>query len=276
MILNGLKKIVEDNQESRGLGFLRNLLKENLQYYVLDFLFSSAWGEKLLFKGGTCLRLCFDLPRLSEDLDFDVKNFEDMNVKTFSKDIENYFQKNMQFKKISTKIAGNGHQIFLKFPILSDLGLVKNIKSESDLLLLRIDLSPVLFKSYKEELSVKTSSEFNFILKRYSLPDLFGCKITAILKRSFKKGKRVNFKGRDYFDLIWFLEKNVKPNFEIIKELTGTKDKKKILIELDKKVDSVKEKYLLEDLRPLFRDQKWVLNFTKNFKKIYESEKIKN
>ncbi|RLC35608.1 hypothetical protein DRH14_00505 [Candidatus Shapirobacteria bacterium] len=275
MLLSSLKKIVEENQVGKNFSLVRNLLKENLQYYVLDFLFSSKWAERLLFKGGTCLRFCFDLPRLSEDLDFDVKNYSASVSQEVAKDIENYFVKKWQFKKIKTKVAGNGHQIFLKFSVLADLGLVKNPKSETDILFLRIDLSPVLSKSYEEELSVKSTYDFNFILRRYSLSDLMASKIVAILRRSFKKGKKVNFKGRDYFDLWWFLDRGVKPNWKMIKELAGIKTRSEVVRQLDKKVGLVKEAYLMEDLRPLFKDQKWLVNFVKNFKKIYESERVK-
>ncbi|MBU0579152.1 nucleotidyl transferase AbiEii/AbiGii toxin family protein [Patescibacteria group bacterium] len=71
MILQSLQKIFDHHQDDSPL-YVRNLLKESLQYYVLNYVYNSAYAEQLLFKGGTCLRFCFDLPRLSEDLDFDI------------------------------------------------------------------------------------------------------------------------------------------------------------------------------------------------------------
>ena len=42
--------------------------KEYLQYIFLNAI--SRYPENFVFKGGTCLRICFGLERASEDLDF--------------------------------------------------------------------------------------------------------------------------------------------------------------------------------------------------------------
>ena len=42
--------------------------KEYLQYIFLNAV--STYSKDFIFKGGTCLRICFDLERASEDLDF--------------------------------------------------------------------------------------------------------------------------------------------------------------------------------------------------------------
>lgn len=67
--------------------------KEYLQYVFLNAL--SNFGDKFVFKGGTCLRICYGLERASEDLDFStglrlkeikaiingcLKNFELLNI----------------------------------------------------------------------------------------------------------------------------------------------------------------------------------------------------
>jgi predicted nucleotidyltransferase component of viral defense system len=44
------------------------LEKEYLQYIFLHAI--SRYGDSIIFKGGTCLRLCYGLERASEDLDF--------------------------------------------------------------------------------------------------------------------------------------------------------------------------------------------------------------
>lgn len=67
--------------------------KEYLQYIFLNSI--SKYPNKFIFKGGTCLKLCFGLERASEDLDFStnqnlqeikkiillcLKNFELLNI----------------------------------------------------------------------------------------------------------------------------------------------------------------------------------------------------
>ena len=49
-----------------------NILKEHYQIYLLDLLFNSTWGNALVFKGGTALRLAYGSVRFSEDLDFSL------------------------------------------------------------------------------------------------------------------------------------------------------------------------------------------------------------
>ena len=90
MIVNNLKIILDKNNDKNSL-YLRNLLKEQLQNYILNYIYNSQYGEKFIFKGGTCLRFCFELPRLSEDLDFDVEDFSRFDFNKFIEDIKNYF-----------------------------------------------------------------------------------------------------------------------------------------------------------------------------------------
>jgi len=107
------------------------------------------------------------------------------------------------------------------------------------------------------------------------LEDLFASKIAAVLLRTFRKGRgeKVTFKGRDYFDLIWFLEKGVKPNPERLKDLIKIDSMNKILKELDEKVELVKENYLKEDLLPLFKEVDLVDSFVANFKQLYKQKR---
>ena len=53
--------------------FERGLLREYLQFLILEIIFSSNISTKLSFLGGTCLRIVHGIKRFSEDLDFDNK-----------------------------------------------------------------------------------------------------------------------------------------------------------------------------------------------------------
>lgn len=273
MLIDNLKKIVKKKSADSLTSklFLRNLLKESLQFFVLDYIYSSSWGKDFLFTGGTCLRFCFDLPRLSEDLDFDIKNYDSFDIEVFCQSLSDYFKKKLQYKNFSYKIAKNKMQVYLKFPIMEELGLKKN-SAESSILFLRLDLNPVVASNYNEEVSLISVDNFNFIIKRYSLPDLFASKLSAIIERTFAKGKnnQITFKGRDYFDLIWFLQKKVEPDGKRIKEIIGF-DRDQLLKEIDQKISQINTDYLKEDLLPLFQDSKFVDNFCNSFQKLYQN-----
>jgi predicted nucleotidyltransferase component of viral defense system len=269
MVIDNLKKIIETNKQESPL-YVRSLLKEVLQLYILNFIYSSKYGSNFIFTGGTCLRICFDLPRLSEDLDFDVIDIDVFQVTTLEEDIKNYFIKDLQYKDITTKISNNGRTIFLKFPILKDLGLSNN-PSESDILMVRIDITERPSNIYKEEVSIKTTPDFSFIINRYSLQDLFATKICAIIQRSFQKGDgTINIKGRDYYDLLWFLEKTITPNFARIGDILKVYSKEEIIKLLNEKVENVNEAYIKEDLAPFLKDQSFVSNYVKRYKEIYK------
>lgn len=271
MIIENLKQIVNKNKEVNPL-YLRNLLKEYLQFYTLNFIYGSKWGENFLFKGGSCLRMFLDLPRLSEDLDLDILDENAFDLESFLTDLKNYFLKTLQFKDLEIKVSGQENIIKLKFPILDKLGLADS-KSQTKILFLRIDLARAVGKKYKTEISLKSTYSFSFLVKRYSLPDLFCGKIAAILQRT-NKGKipEARIKGRDYFDLAWFLEKGVIPNFSYLEEIVREKDKKAVVLKLKEKVKNLDLTLLREDLLPLFPDKNFVLNFVVNYKKLVLSE----
>ena len=118
--------------------------------------------------------------------------------------------------ELSTKMAGNGRTFYLKFPILNQIGVKLN-PAESNILFIRIDIAPIVGNSFTLELSTKSTLNFSLIIKRYALPDLMSGKIAAIITRETIEGtvKEPRVKGRDYYDLIWYLEKKFSPTGSI-------------------------------------------------------------
>ncbi|MEA2020146.1 MAG: nucleotidyl transferase AbiEii/AbiGii toxin family protein [Patescibacteria group bacterium] len=268
MLVNSLARTVNENQDEPKI-FLRNLLKEVLQGYTLNFIYTSNYQDDFLFTGGTCLRFCFGLNRLSEDLDLDIKNEDDFELDKFLVDLGDYYQKDLQFKDLEIKTAGNERQVYLKFPVLRELGLAED-DSESNILFLRLDINPLPSLVFSEDVSMYSSADFSFVIRRYSLEDIFASKLAAILTREFEKGGgSATFKGRDYYDLIWFLQKDVEPNYERIEDLTEFDSREVILKNLDEKVQAVSERALEADLLPLFDNPDFVKDFSRQFKELY-------
>ena len=52
----------------------KNIVREYIQHLFLSSLYKLPEAEKLLFKGGTALRLIYGSPRFSEDIDFTGEN----------------------------------------------------------------------------------------------------------------------------------------------------------------------------------------------------------
>lgn len=63
------KKIIED-QAIKNQTRPENIAREYLQHLFLRYFYQERASENILFKGGTALRLIYQSPRFSEDLDF--------------------------------------------------------------------------------------------------------------------------------------------------------------------------------------------------------------
>ena len=272
MIIDNLKLVVERNKEKNPL-YLRNLLKEQLQYYVLSFVYNSIYAERFLFKGGTCLRFCFDLPRLSEDLDFDVEDFENLSFEQFLSDLKNYFEKTLYYSNLEITISGVNKIIYLKFPILESLGFPANpARPTENILHLRIDLARVRGSGFIKELSLKSTYDFSFLIRRYALSDLYAGKLAAIIKREKWEGeeKVARFKGRDFFDIWWLKEKNITRNNKYLSSLTKISSEKEIKKLINTKMQEAvrKKNELKADLLPFFENPLFVENFVNNLESL--------
>ena len=266
-MLDFIKKILEEKKGVSSL-FKRNFAKEYLQIMVLSFLYSKPEYQGLIFYGGSCLRHCFDLPRLSEDLDF-VDIQKQVKLEQLSKDIERFFEKKLGIK-IITKIQK--FRIYLKFPVLYDLGLTENKKSETNFLILKIEI----FKDFNfcKNYQIEIIPLFRFgsttLVRTFDVSTLMATKIGAILFRKWektdKKGKiLLKVKGRDYYDLMWYLAKNIEPNFKCIKGIFNKKELREKLLEIVEKVDAKNIKF---DLEALIEEEEIDRNLGKNIKSI--------
>ncbi len=70
------------------MGVFPNIVREYFQHMFLGELYKVPNSEKLLFKGGTALRIVYGSPRFSEDLDFSLFDVSQKEVKSF---VENLF-----------------------------------------------------------------------------------------------------------------------------------------------------------------------------------------
>lgn len=67
--IKNLEKFTSQAQTS-----IENVVREYCQHLFLSYLYKQPGSEKMLFKGGTALRIIFKSPRFSEDLDFTGAN----------------------------------------------------------------------------------------------------------------------------------------------------------------------------------------------------------
>ncbi|MBI2981697.1 MAG: nucleotidyl transferase AbiEii/AbiGii toxin family protein [Deltaproteobacteria bacterium] len=268
-LVNDLEQVVQDG---RRLGLSPNVirvkLKEKLQLYVLDFIYNSKKHQPLIFYGGTCLRICFGLNRMSEDVDFETP--DSFNKKDFSHEIGNYFSKSIQFDRVSVHAPGKGiSRVELRFPVLRDLGLSTH---ESENLIIKVEVNPTK-QIYPTELKTVSEDRFSFVIRHYDLPTLMAGKMIACLERVWEK-RGIKVKGRDYYDLIWYMQKGIIPNASRLARTARRYTVKQAFEELDRKVKKIRSGDLLADLEPLFENlgfpKRWTLSFHEQFQALYE------
>lgn len=260
-----LKDLADKSKVENKL-FKRNILKEYLQILVLDFVYSNPEYSQMFFYGGSCLAHCFGLNRLSEDLDF-VDAKKTVAISKLAGDLEYYFKNNTDLEVTAT---AQKFRIYLKFPVLRELDLAE--KSESNLLFLKIEIFKEFgfCKKYKAEIIPLFKFNKSILIKTFDLPTLMSTKIRAILYRKWEKINKsgevlAKVKGRDYFDLMWYLEKGIKPNMGCLEDVKNKEELKEKLLKAVAKADS---KSIELDLEAFIDKKDFVKNLSKNIKSI--------
>jgi len=271
MLKNILKNIVADKKRQGAPDFvIKNFLKEYLQYPVLQFIYNSQDYKNFIFTGGSCLRICFEAPRLSEDLDFDLtaQDFKKLNLQQLSQELKKIFEQKFLLE-VETKCQGK-NRVYLKFPILKDLGLAKD--GESNLLYVKIETEVTIFKNPKIGLTPISYYGYNFVARNYGLDFLMTGKLNAIFTRKWFKGKddEINVKGRDFYDLFWYWQNNVEPDYVNLKRLVKISNQQQLKAALLEKIKNLTTQKLSYDLKNFFPDQEFIMDFCKNYKKFFK------
>ena len=78
------KEILEKLSKQYQMGVFPNIIREYFQNVFLSELYKLPEASKLLFKGGTALRIIYGSPRFSEDLDFSLFGVAQKNIESFT------------------------------------------------------------------------------------------------------------------------------------------------------------------------------------------------
>ena len=246
----------------------RILLKSALQAFTLDFLYNHPTYRGLNFYGGTCLHVIYGLNRLSEDLDLD--NGHGLDLTSLPDDLLAFFQKTHGYSEATVKSqqAANGIlRVTLKFPLLNALGL-SNTPNEA--LHLKMEAT-----HHQQVAVIKKSPVLYFgrsiVPAHFSLETMMAGKIIACLERNFQRGREgAALKGRDFYDLLWFMQKQIEPLKEkLAKDGRQEYTPRSAMTELKEKVQRIHKQDLAVDLLPLFETrpfiEAWLDGFHENF-----------
>jgi predicted nucleotidyltransferase component of viral defense system len=235
--------------------FGRFILREYLQYKILEIVFNSPFAEKLCFLGGTCLRIVHNNNRFSEDIDFDNFNLTETDFEEISA-IVNKELTRLGYQVTVKKVIKGAFHCYIRFPgLLFQQGVSGHVEEK---ILIQLDTEPQNF-SFESQRPI--INKFDVFTQINSTPPeiLLSQKIYAITNRPRKK-------GRDFYDVV-FLLKNVKPNYAYLKQklkITNPIQLKKKLIEV---CDNIDLNALAKDVDPFlfYPQEKKMVSLFKEF-----------
>ncbi len=181
------------------------LLREYLQYRILGIIFSSSFAERLVFLGGTCLRIVHGNRRFSEDLDFDNLDLSKEEFKQLGELVQNELE--LEGYTVSVDQSGQAaYRCNVRLPGLLYRHGLSGHRDQS--ILIQLD-SEAQHYDYKPVPYFLSKWDVRQDICCCPLPLLMSQKCHAIINR-----KRA--KGRDFFDMSFLLGLNIQPDLNYI------------------------------------------------------------
>lgn len=210
-----MSDLVIISQEAKTLGGGLNGFREALQRYILRTLGAAGFFEEMAFVGGTALRIGYQLNRFSEDLDFAVT--KPMSVDHTIEVGETAFEalKRLKIGISSSRdfrtIPMGGATDKLDYVCHLDARLPSAFRAGgSTQFTLRIDIDRNPAAGWAKTPMLIRSKSRPFALTMHDLPSLFAGKLHVLCCRIDRA------KGRDFFDLAWYLSREVSPNLAFL------------------------------------------------------------
>lgn len=195
-------------------------LREYLQELILKIIEKSAAMAHLAFVGGTALRILYKLPRFSEDLDFSqVEDGFDFL------DLLHFIKRELGLYGFSVGVTQKSENT------------VKNSFIKFEGLLYRLNLSPHANQILSIQLEVDTNPPSGYLLQTSVINNAFFLQIQHFDQSSLFAGKchallcRPYPKGRDYFDLLWFIGNRIVPNYRFLSHAYAQTQKDEVVFE---------------------------------------------
>lgn len=218
--------------------FKENILKEYLQYKILDILFRAKSASKLVFLGGTAIRIIHNSLRFSEDLDFDNLGLAPSDFIKITQQIK--YQLELDGYSVEIKsVFKSAFRCFIKFPGLLFENRLSGYKEEK--ILIQLDSEPQHYSYTSDKYLINKFGIFRYI---NIVPTglLLSQKITAIFTR-----KRPM--GRDFFDVVYLMSKT-NPDYDYLKMKVNIDSKASLIQRLKEKSEGLEFKTLAKDIEP--------------------------
>jgi predicted nucleotidyltransferase component of viral defense system len=233
-------------------GYERAIVREYLQYKILQAIFESNKASQLSFLGGTALRIIHGNNRFSEDIDLD--NFG-LSWQAFGDVIQNVKQLLVLegFQVEISMVAKGAFHCNLKFPeLLYKQGLSPY---QQERILIQVD---TITQGYDYQPEIRIINKFDVFTEVRVTP------LNLLLSQKiYTAFNRKRPKGRDFYD-ITFLFGRAKPDFGFIEQNMGVDSPERLRQEFLLKIAEYDFEALAADVAPFLisKDQvKRVIKF---------------
>lgn len=164
----------------------QNVVREYCQHLFLSYLYQNPGSEKLLFKGGTALRIILKSPRYSEDLDFTGAHITHQEIEDlFTNTLANIEKTGMTVNVREAKQTTGGYLGIASFDAY-------DMKID-----VQIEVSQRSRKDYKKTRALITNDFIPaYTLVHLSMDDIIVGKLEALVARH---------KPRDFYDYFFLL-----------------------------------------------------------------------
>jgi hypothetical protein len=186
-----------------------NLLREYMHRVILRSWHEQGAFQAVSFVGGTALRLLFQLPRFSEDLDFSLV---DRSAPYRPEFWHRKLLRELRLSGLEATGKWNANPTvqvgWVRIPNLLWEAGITDLKDQKLSIKIEVDTNPPPGAETRTKI---LSDPFFWAVRYHDRSSLMAGKITAVLARP-------DTKGRDWFDLFWFLSggRPVEPNLALL------------------------------------------------------------
>ena len=254
----------------------KGMLREYLQFMILDFLSTRTYINRLILVGGPAIRFKYGLDRFTRDLFF---NFVDCSEDDFIKmtdSVISFLEKSGV--KVESKYKENPNQSsfkrYLYFPkflfniklsVFNEERFFTSIGAIPNKLMQGSTIKPEIEKYGFKKLALGFNSSFetisgcgfSFLFQVPSISVLFSMKLGALILRQ---------NGRDFYDGL-FLRQFTKPDYVFLKHRVGVSNKTELHVKITEALKYTDFERKCKDVEHLVFDKK-NLDRIRNFWKL--------
>jgi predicted nucleotidyltransferase component of viral defense system len=242
-------------------GFERAILREYLQFKILQALFESDHAAQLSFLGGTALRIVYDNTRFSEDIDLD--NFG-LSQEGFGEIVQSVkrFMELEGFEVEVKQVARGAYHCYLRFPeLLFEHGLSPH---QAEKILIQIDTAA---QGYDYQPDIRILNKFDVFTEVRVTPEdvLLSQKIYTAVNRERPK-------GRDFYDITFLLGRTT-PDYGFLELKMGVSQPEAVREQVLEEIKAHNFEKLAEDVAPFLISPDEVKRVVK-FRPFWEQAKL--